>query len=485
MRARPLTSRKQYLLACLVGAGAGFLAVAFRGLLEGMRVGRDALSPVWLVVVAMLGSIACLAVARQVPESSGSGIPHLKEVVQGLKQLIWQRVLPAKFLGGALGIGSGLALGREGPTVQMGGSMGELVGQTFGACEAEKKELVAAGSGAGLAAAFNAPLSGLVFVLEELHGNFTSGVFVCTLVAAATADVVMRVCLGQEPAFDLPQVETPPLTWLPAFLLLGLSCGIGGAVYNRVLLFALWAFRTGLGRLSLVGGAIAGLLAGLAGVWNPIAAGGGDAMMTSLFGGTIPFTTGALLALFAVRFLISITSYGCGAPGGIFAPLLVLGALHGFVFARLTGLSEQPCAVVAMAAYFTGIVRAPLTGVVLITEMTLNYNLMLPLLLACGAASMVCEWTKNPPIYDALEETDTTALELTVRHGAPFAGKTLDELGLPEGLECEDEVLRTGSRLKVAFGLARDEALLARLREGCGFSQISEAPATVDATHGA
>lgn len=482
MRARPLTSRRQYLLACLVGIGSGLLAVAFRAILEWMRSGRDLLGPLGLVALAVVGSVASVAMVRRVPEISGSGIPYLKEVVQGLKVLLWPRVLPTKFLGGLFGIGSGLALGREGPTVQMGGSVGQLVSECFRSNEGERRELVAAGAGAGLAAAFNAPLSGMVFVLEELHANFTSGVFVCTLVAAASADVVMRACLGQEPAFHLPQVDTPPLNWLPGFVLLGLTSGVGGVVYNRVLLATLALFQKGLGRLSWIGALLAGLLAGLSAAWKPVAAGDGDSLMRALFG-EVDFAMGTLLALFGVRFVISMTSYGCGAPGGLFAPLLVLGALHGFVFAGLTGLDAQACAVVAMAAYFTAIVRAPLTGVVLITEMTLNYNLMLPLLLACAAASMVCELTKSPPIYDALEELDTLAIDLIVRPGAPWIGSKVDDLDLPEGVECRDEVLRAGSKLVVSMRAAQDETILASLREGCGFSKISEPAATVDGTN--
>jgi CIC family chloride channel protein len=204
--------------------------------------------------------------------------------------------------------------------------------------------------------------------------------------------------------------------------------------------------------------------------------------MRALFG-DVNFALGTLLAMFAVRFVISMTSYGCGAPGGLFAPLLVLGALHGFVFAHLTGLDAQACAVVGMAAYFTAIVRAPLTGVVLITEMTLNYNLMLPLLLACAAASMVCELAKSPPIYDALEERDTVAIDLLVREGAPWVGIRFEDLDLPEGVESEDEVLRAGSKIIVSMSATRDEALLSQIRAGCGFSNLSEPAATVDGTH--
>ncbi len=125
MYRRPLTSRRQYLLACLVGAGAGTLAVVFRSLLDLSAQKRLTLAPGALVALAVLGAVASLAVTRRVPEISGSGIPDLKVVVRNLRSLIWQRVLPAKFLAGLLGLGAGMALGREGPTVQMGASVGD------------------------------------------------------------------------------------------------------------------------------------------------------------------------------------------------------------------------------------------------------------------------------------------------------------------------------------------------------------------------
>lgn len=471
MYARPLTSRKQYLLACLVGVGAGLLAVAFRYLLDLAAQKRLTLPPGALVAVAVLGAVASLAVTRRVPEISGSGIPYLKVVIRNLRALIWQRVLPAKFLGGLFGLGAGMALGREGPTVQMGASVGELLAERTGLSDHERRELVAAGSGAGLAAAFNAPLSGMVFVLEELHANFTSGTFLCTLVAAASADMVTRLFLGQQPAFHLPSVATPPLSWGPAFVLLGLTAGLAGTLFNRTLLASLSLFPKLFGRLSLVGGAVAGLLVGLAGCWMPAVTGDGERLLELLPDQSLALDT--LLAMLAVRLLLTLACYGCGAPGGIFAPLLVLGALHGLVFARLTGLEPLACMVVSMAAYFTAIVRAPLTGMVLILEMTLSYNLMLPLLLACGAASVVCELTGNPPIYDAMMERDTTVVAFRVRPGAPFEGRSLAELDLPEGCQAvglgPEDVLRAGDELTASIDSEADETL-EKLRLGTGCS---------------
>lgn len=469
MYRRPLTNRRQYLLACLVGVGAGILAVVFRSLLDLAAQKRLTLSPGALVALAVVGAVASLAVTRRVPEISGSGIPDLKVVVRNLRNLIWQRVLPAKFLGGLLGLGAGMVLGREGPTVQMGASVGELVAERTGLSDGERRELVAAGSGAGLAAAFNAPLSGMVFVLEELHANFTSGAFLCTLVAAASADVVTRLFLGQQPAFHFPSVATPSLSWAPAFVLLGLTAGLAGTAFNRTLLASIDLFQKLFGRLSLVGAALAGLLVGLAGWWMPAVTGDGERLLGLLPDHSLTLST--LLTLLGVRLLLTLACYECGAPGGIFAPLLVLGALHGLVFARLTGLEPLVSMVVSMAAYFTAIVRAPLTGMVLILEMTLSYTLMLPLLLACGAASVVCELTGNPPVYDALMERETTLVAFRVRPGAPFEGRRPVDLDLPEGCQAvglgPEDVLRAGDELTATIGSEAEEAL-EKLRLGTG-----------------
>ena len=151
---------------------------------------------------ALGGGLGLWLVRRFAPETAGSGIPHLKSVVLGESELNWRRVLPVKFFSGVAGIGGGLALGREGPTIQMGGATGLMVSEWLRvkSGEGERKALISAGSGAGLAAAFNAPLAGMIFVLEELHGNFTPVMFVAAFLASVTADVVCRVMTGETPA---------------------------------------------------------------------------------------------------------------------------------------------------------------------------------------------------------------------------------------------------------------------------------------------
>lgn len=476
--------RRLFPRAALVGLLAGGVAIFFRALLSWGDQLRNALIawsqqyPVvgWLVPMLFGATGATLAVAlmrRYAPEASGSGIPHTKAVLYRLRELRWRRVLPVKLAGGTLAIGAGLALGREGPTVQMGASLGAAVAERLRSPTRERLTLIAAGAGAGLAAAFNAPLAGLVFVLEELQRDFRPGVFGAAFIAAAVADILARLVGGQLPVFTVPSYPVPPLTALPAFVLLGAVAGLLGVAFNRGLIKALNLFGRLSSRELLVAAALVGATAGLLGWWLPGMVGGGHDLTEQALLGEVALA--AVPLLFVARFGLTLASYGTGAPGGIFAPLLVLGALIGLAVGEAThafapGAAPFPgaFAVVGMAAYFTAIVRAPLTGVVLIVEMTGNYNQMLPLLVACFCAYLVAEGLGQLPIYEALLQHDLrrggvthmlhepAVLELEVEPGAPFVGRKIRELGLPAG--CIIVRCRDGAREWVPTAATRVEA---------------------------
>ncbi len=455
--------------AALVGFCAGVVAILFRlslTFLDTLRnefIVRSQSYPMWgwvfPVVFTVTGAgLAAVLTRRFSPEAGGSGIPHLEAVLQRFRKLEWKRILPIKFFGGILAIGSGLALGREGPTIQMGGAVGDALSRGLKVSPRERLALISAGAGAGLSAAFNAPLSGLVFVLEEVRRDFQPVVFGATFLAAAVADVVARIGAGQFPVFTIPAYAVPPLTSLPVFVLLGVVCGGLGVFFNRSLLTSLNLFakipsRFALPAIMAVGGAV-----GLAGWFSPAVIGSGNELAETALNGNFLFR--AIPVLFLVRFVLTTVSYGTGVPGGIFAPLLVLGALLGLAVGQ-TAHSIAPeiapvpavFAVVGMAAYFTAIVRAPLTGVMLITEMTGNYSQMLPLLISCFCAYAVAELMKDTPIYEALLERDlkrsgTSALidepavaEFVIEASSPFENLEVRSLGLPSGcilVRCTD-----------------------------------------------
>jgi len=447
--------------AAVVGLCAGAVAVIFRALLAGADALRNQLI-YWSYALPALGwifpmmfsaagaVIAAALVFRYAPETSGSGIPHLKAVLHRLRDLSWGRVIITKLTSGVLAIGSGLALGREGPTVQMGGAVADGMARAMKVAPQDRLTLTAAGAGAGLAAAFNAPLSGLIFVLEEVQRDFRPAVFGAAFIAAAAADVVARSVSGQLPVFAVPNYAMPPLTALPAFALLGIAAGVLGVLFNRSLLASLDLMGQFSGRRRLYLCAAVGAAAGLAAWFYPISAGGGHDLAEHVLRDQIELV--AIPAFFTLRFGLTVTSYGTGAAGGIFAPLLVLGALLGLgighaVHGLLPALAAEPgvFAVVGMAAYFTAIVRAPLTGILLISEMTGSYEQMLPLLAASFCAYAVGEYLRDMPIYEALLQRDLRregigasydepiVVEFEVEPHAPFAGLLVRELGLPAG----------------------------------------------------
>jgi CIC family chloride channel protein len=503
--------------ALLVGVAAGTLASLFRFLLERIEDLRRAavtglhgeagaawLGPVLFATAgALLTGSAVWLTRRFAPEASGSGIPHLKAVLHRLRPMRWQRILPVKFAGGLAGIGAGLALGREGPTVQMGAALGRMISRWLPGSPHERQVLITAGAGAGLAAAFNAPLAGVVFVLEEVQRQFAPGVLSSAFVASVTADVVARLLLGQLPVFHVPSPATPPLAALPGFLLLGALAGLAGVAFNRGLLATLSVGDRLRPRARALAVAFVGAAAGLVAWRAPDLAGGGGRLVESALAGNA--VVAALLVAFGIRFALTLASYGTGAPGGIFAPLLVLGAQGGLAAGLgvaalgVSGGEPRAYAIVGMAALFAATVRAPLTGIVLLVEMTESYSLMLPLLAASFVAQWVADLARDRPIYEALLERELARggategqdeglfLELDVLPGAPFDGRRVAALGLPPGclltlierrgrrlVPRAATELETGDRLHF---LVDGEALhaLAELRRGAGLEESSEA----------
>ncbi len=453
--------RRIFPRAALVGFGAGVVAALFRASLTEADNLRNALInwahqyPLfgWLFPIAfsVVGAVISVGLVRRfAPEASGSGVPHIEGVMHRLRTLHWKRVLPTKFIAGVVGIGGGLTLGREGPTVQMGGSVGAAIATWLRSPSRERRTLIAAGSGAGLAAAFNALLAGVIFVLEEIQRDFHPIVFGAAFLASAIADIAVRLLLGTNRDFAVPSYATPPALSLPIFAILGILAGLLGVAFNKTLMYGLGLVDRLHGRWVLAGAAVVGTAIGLAGWFSPLTIGGGHTLTELVLAGNAALIT--LPVLFLVRFLLTTSSYSTGAAGGIFAPLLALGALLGLAVGQIAhqympAAVPEPAvfAVVGMAAYFAAIVRAPLTGIVLIVEMTGNYEQILPLLVACFFAYAAAEVLQDLPIYQALLERDLQrsgaaatlkepiVIDFEVERGAPFAGQFVRSLGLPPG----------------------------------------------------
>lgn len=449
--------------AAAVGLLSGALAVCFQWSLflsEGLR--GAALRwlhhyPLWgwavlPVIGAATGGLAGWLVSQYAPSAAGSGIPHIEAVLWGLRPLRWARILLVKFVGGVLGIGGGLSLGREGPTVQMGAAVGKGLSTWLRVPKRSENHLIASGAGAGLAAAFNAPLAGFIFVLEELQREFSSVTYATSLTAALTAVMVTRALTGQLPSFHVVGYPMPPLRALPLVVVLGGVCGLVGVLFNRTLVrsvreFAAWERVPPWARVAMVG-AFAGLLAW----WLPEAVGGGHSTAEKVLRGQYASAV-FLLVLLVAKFALTMLSYGCGAPGGIFAPMLTLGAVLGLLVGKagaslLPSIAGVPASLapLGMAALFTATVRAPLTGVVLITEMTSSYEELYAAAVACLAAYLVAEQLRDKPVYEALLELDLHSrdadapaseepvlVDVVVEPRSEMDGRMVRDLNLPPG----------------------------------------------------
>jgi CIC family chloride channel protein len=403
----------------LTGLLIGVVGGAFRFFLIVADHQRDALiswahnSPYfgWLAPVALGlfgAAIARLMVVRISPEAEGSGVQRVEAVFTGEVKPARHSVLPVKFLGGIVAIGSGLALGREGPVVQMGASLSALVSRFLVKHQDDIRVVDAAGAGAGLAVAFNAPIGGSIFVFEELTSSFTPWLLVATLAAASFAVWVMRLMLGNQLDFAVRQVSLTVVWKAWPFLVLGVLLGAAGALYNTTIIALLRLADRFSQRSTVVRAACIGAVVGLVGWFAPSIIGGGDNLTQAVLSGRGTIAT--LAAIFLLRFVLGPWSYAAGTPGGLFAPLLVLGASGGALFGSVLlhflpalGITTVACAVVGMGALFSATVRAPLTGIVLAVEMTGRADLTLGLLGASLVAMVVAMLLQSEPIYETLK----------------------------------------------------------------------------------
>ena len=339
------------------------------------------------------------------PDISGSGIPQIEGELKGLEDQNWRKVLIAKFAGCVLAIGGGLALGREGPSIQLGGMIGKGFARRKNALLTEERMLMSCGAGAGLAAAFGAPLAGVLFALEELHKNFSAEVLVSTMAASAVADYIAVNIIGLRPVFDFDVEHRIPLRLYWAVVLLGVILGILGVLYNK-LLDKMQDFFDRLGNKFISIGIML-IISFLMMFIYPTVLGSGNNLVKVISDGK--FTLAALAILFVAKLFFSTGSFGTGTPGGIFLPLLVIGAITGGLYSTFLsatfGVEEyyiKGFVIIAMAGFFSAIVRAPITGVILITEMTGNFMTLLSLVAASLVAYVVADLLGGEPVYDQL-----------------------------------------------------------------------------------
>ena len=420
-----LVDKKRFSLRLLleglaVGLGAGISISIFRYLLAGSEILRpviyhnlrEALADgqwQWLALYILsfiiIAYLLKLIVARE-PMCTGSGIPQIKGILQGDMSMRWFSVLWSKIIGGVLAIGAGMSLGREGPSVQIGACVGQGLSQTSRRTRFESRILMTAGAGAGLAAAFNAPLAGVIFGLEEMQKTISPALLLTGITASITAATVTEVVFGMSPVFSMGYLLPLPLNLFDVLVVAGIVIGLLGRLFNIALAYSLNTYSR-LGLSGMKKPLVPLVLAGILGFVLPEILGGGNLLVDSLV--VTDYTIGFLCLLFVGKFLFTMICFGSGVPGGIFLPMLVLGAAGGAVLAKLLVLAGLLPAmyyadiiVFGMAAYFSAVVKSPVTGSILILEMTGSFQHMLALLVVSLTAYVISDLTGGRPVYDEL-----------------------------------------------------------------------------------
>lgn len=442
-----------------VGAFAGLVVVAFRLLLEHAdTLRRMALDfgksnawfvPVWFVLLAV-GAVVVSLLLKWESLISGSGIPQIEGEILGEIDQKWWRVLLAKCIGGTLSLGFGLSLGREGPSIQLGAMAAKGFSRLTKRVKTEEKLLMTCGASAGLAAAFNAPIAGVLFSLEEIHKHFSPEVLLSSMAASITADFVSRNVFGLTPVFTFDIPRMMPLHLYGHVLILGLIMGLMGVFYNTSISKSQDLYQkipNTTARLM-----IPFMLAGVFAFTYPAVLGGGHSLVEVLSSGEMAL--GALLLLFVIKFSYSMVSFGSGAPGGIFLPLLVMGAVIGSVYFNFVETTSSALdglignfIILGMAGYFSAIVRAPITGIILISEMTGSFSHLLTLSMVSLVAYLVPDLMKCAPVYDQLLHRilakmgkkkgvelfgEKVIVESMIYHGSAAAGRQISEIAWPK-----------------------------------------------------
>jgi CIC family chloride channel protein len=444
LRLTPTERQRLLALTVISGGLCGLAAVAFHvgiGKASDLLINRAQAAPhfhwIYLTILtpALGGLVAGLALHYWVPGAVGSGIPQVKFAYARHAGRVPMRDAVGKFVLGILQIGSGASLGREGPTVQICAGISGLLGRTANLSRQNRRRMASVGVAAGIAAAFNAPIAAVTFTLEEVIGDLDQTMLSGVIVAAAIAAVVERSILGQHPVLESQRSYTlASASSLLSYAVMGLLSAVVSVVFTDSLLGLRQHFKefTTVPKWvhPAIGGAATGALAvvGLALLKTDGITGGGYRTLAQALTGSL--TAKVMLGLCVLKLAATVCSYSSGGVGGIFAPALFIGGMLGGSIGWLDVVTFHHSpdeigafALVGMGAVFAGIIRAPMTSVLIIFEMTGSYGLILPLMVANMSAYALARYWRHTPIYDALLEQDGVVLP----HGRP----TVEEVKEP------------------------------------------------------
>jgi chloride channel protein, CIC family len=415
-------------LALVIGALTGLAVVAFILLTErmGMRLYPVGGAPWRRVLFPVVGSLGIgYLLYRYFPDARGSGVPQTKAALYAREGRITLRTVLGKFFCTSATLASGIPLGREGPSVQVGAGIGSVLGRLFGLRSEQVKNLIPVGAAAAIAAAFNTPLAAVLFALEEIVGDLNAPVMGAVVLASATSWMVLRVLLGNNPLFKVPQYELVHPAEFAVYAVLGVAGGLVSVAFTKLLLGMRARFLRFPQKTVWVQPVAGGLLVGLVGWFVPQVLGVGYGFVGEALNGRMTFQLMALLVV--LKLLTVTTSYASGNAGGIFGPALFIGAMLGgtvgtvahHLFPAYTA-TPGAYALVGMGAAFAGIVRAPMTSVLMIFEMTQDYAVIVPLMIANLVSLFIASRLQHAPIYEALAVQDGIHLpkaETRRRHG--------------------------------------------------------------------
>ena len=412
-------SRYALIEACLIGALSGVAAILVKqgvGAIGGLRVHTAELfGAAWVLPITGLifGCAAGYLLQELSPAASGGGIPQVKAALARYPITLSWRVAWVKALGTILVLGGGMTLGRRAPTVHIGAALAAQLSQWLPTSPEHRRQMIAAGAAAGLAAGFNTPIAGVLFVIEELMRDASGLTLETAVLASFTGSVVSRL-LGATPISLTPIISHEALNShlsiheLPIFMLLGALAGVLGAYFNRGILWTM-KFNRQLNlklpwRIGLAG-LISGTIVALLPPFFRDNAGLREVLVTG------DVSNLEILIAFIAHFFLTMLSYSSGAPGGLFAPALIMGSSLGYIVAVVFGTNTALYALAGMGAFFTGIVRVPVTATVIVFEMTADFNLVLPLMLTCAISYIVAESVFSRSIYDHLLRVSGIALK--------------------------------------------------------------------------
>ncbi len=437
IRLAPTEAQRLFLLTIAIGALCGLAAVAFHlsiSFCESRLIEPALRAPgrtwmAWTLITPTFGGLLCGALLEYVvPNARGSGIPQIKAAFASTPPVVPMRDAVGKFVVGSLQIGSGAALGREGPTVQICAGIASFLGRVIGVGPKSQRRLLPVGVAAGIAAAFNAPIAAVTFTIEEIVGSLDQAVLSGVIVAAALAAVIERGILGESAIFDVPgSYGLRHATSMLLYAGIGLAAAGASIAFTESLLWLRLRFRkmtflpawTRPGVGGLVTGACA--IVALAAFGSRGVTGGGYDTLSRALNGELAWRV--MLGLSVLKLGATVTSYSSGGAGGIFAPALFVGGTLGGAIGTLNGTwlghTDEPVgafALVGMGAVFAGVVRAPITSVLIIIEMTRGYSLILPLMIANMTAYVLARRFRAHSIYESLLEQDGIKIEPPVTH---------------------------------------------------------------------